>query len=208
MTSASESLFTIGHSAHSYERLVELLRGAGATAVADVRTAPHSRRFPHFNRGVIEARMRLDGIAYSFLGAELGGRPKGSHYYRDGVADYERMAAAPELQQGLKRVTEGLQRYRIALMCAEQNPRDCHRCLLVSRALLERGFDSRHILPDGRLVSQAEIEEELLAASGRGQEDLFASRQERLAAAYRERARKVAFAVAAGAQTGAKGEVT
>jgi uncharacterized protein (DUF488 family) len=208
MASASDRLFTIGHSAHPYERLVELLRGAGATAVADVRTAPHSRRFPHFNRGVIEARLRLDGIAYSFLGAELGGRPKGSHYYRDGVADYERMAAAPQLQQGLRRVMEGLGSYRIALMCAERDPRDCHRCLLVSRALLERGLNSRHILPDGRLVSQAEIEEELLATSGRGQDDLFASRQERLAAAYRERGRKIAFAVAVAGQTDAEGEVT
>jgi uncharacterized protein (DUF488 family) len=164
---------------------------------------PTRGAFPTSTRA--SSRLRLDGIAYSFLGEELGGRPKGSHLYRDGMADYERMAAAAPFQHGLKRVMDGTQRYRIALMCAEQDPRDCHRCLLVARALAEQGLNARHILSDGRLVAQAEIEEELLQTSGRAQDDLFASRQERLAAAYRERARKVAYtadAVARIANTG------
>jgi uncharacterized protein (DUF488 family) len=187
-------VLTIGHSAHPYDRLVELLRAAGVTAVADVRTSPYSRRFPQFNRDALEARLRADGLAYSFLGEELGGRPKDRDCYRDGVADYERMAAATEFARGLARVIEGARRYRIALMCAEQDPLDCHRCLLVARALEARGVTTGHILPDGRIVSQAEIEAHLLATSGRGEDDLFASREERLASAYRERARKVAFA--------------
>jgi uncharacterized protein (DUF488 family) len=187
-------VLTVGHSAHGWERFVELLRGAGVTAVADVRTSPHSRRFPQFDRGTLQAALRRDGIAYSFLGAELGGRPKGREHYRDGVADYELMAAAPAFARGLSRVIDGARTYRIALMCAEQEPLECHRCLLVARALRERGVAIGHILADGRIVPHAEIEEQLLAMSGRAADDLFASRAERLAAAYRERARKVAYA--------------
>lgn len=197
MTPHSDMVFTIGHSTHTYERFIELLQGAGITAVADVRTSPHSRHFPRFNREALETKLRADGIAYSFLGEELGGRPKGRQYYRDGVADYERMATAAEFQRGLERVTEGARKYRIALMCAEQDPLDCHRCLLVARALQERGMKAGHILPDGQIVSQSELEDRLLSMSGRGQDDLFASREEQLSSAYRERARKVAYAEAA-----------
>jgi uncharacterized protein (DUF488 family) len=195
-------VFTIGHSTHTYERFLEMLRRAGVTAVADVRTSPHSRHFPQFNRGTVEAKLQADGIAYSFLGEELGGRPKGRQYYRDGVADYERMATSVEFKRGLERVMDGAQKYRIALMCAEQAPLDCHRCLLVARALEGRGVKVHHILPDGGIVSQSEIEDQLLSMSGRDHDDLFASREERLSSAYRERARKVAYAEAASDATG------
>lgn len=203
MTPHPDPIFTIGHSTHTYERFVELLRGAGITAVADVRTSPHSRYFPQFTRGNLEAKLRADGIAYSFLGDELGGRPRDSQYYREGVADYERMSTATEFQRGLKRVIDGAQKYRIALMCAEQDPLDCHRCLLVARALAECGIAAEHILPDGQIVSQSQLEDRLLNMSGRGQDDLFASREEQLASAYRERARKVAYAEAAPSAIGA-----
>jgi uncharacterized protein (DUF488 family) len=198
-------VLTIGHSRHTYQRFLELLRGAGVTAVADVRTSPHSRHFPQFNRGTLDANLRADGIAYAFLGEELGGRPKDRRYYRDGVADYERMAAAAAFQHGLERVMDGARSYRIALMCAEQDPLDCHRCLLVARALAERGARVRHILPDGRTICQSEVERALLAMSGHAHADLFASRAERLAAAYRERALKVAYAEAAPKVTGPVG---
>jgi hypothetical protein len=78
-------------------------------------------------------------------------------------------------------------------MCAEREPLDCHRCLLVGRALAERGAQVRHLLPDARLVNQAAIEDMLLTLARRHGDDLFAPRAERLATAYRERARKVAF---------------
>jgi uncharacterized protein (DUF488 family) len=189
-------LLTIGHSTHTYDRFLELLTGAGVTAVGDVRTSPRSRHSPQFNRETLVAKLRADGIAYSFVGEELGGRPRDRQYYRDGIADYERMATAAAFRLGLKRVLDGAIKYRIALMCAEQDPLDCHRCLLVARALDEGGARVGHILPDGRILSQAEVEDRLLTLSKRGQDDLFASRKELLAAAYRERARKVAHAEA------------
>ena len=187
-------VLTVGHSTLPYERFLDLLRRANVSAVADVRTAPYSRLFPQFNRKTLSNELRTDGISYVFLGRELGGRPSERQLYRDGVADYERMARTAEFDQGLDRLLEGARKYRIALMCSERDPLDCHRCLLVGRALARRGIRVSHLLDDGKVVSHAEIDDKLLELSGLDAEDLFAPREDRLAAAYRERARKVAFA--------------
>ena len=188
------TIFSVGHSTHSYEHFLELLQGAGVTAIADVRTSPFSRHFPQFNQETLKDELRMDGIAYSFLGKELGGRPTGRQFYRDGVADYERMAKAPDFARGLERVVEGARKYRIALMCSEHDPLDCHRCLLVGRALAERGVAVTHILSDGTIVDQHDIEERLLVFAKQENTDMFFSHDEQLAEAYRKRARKVAYA--------------
>ena len=104
------------------------------------------------------------------------------------------MAQAPAFMAGLERVIEGAQSHRIALMCSERDPLTCHRCLLVRRALTERGARVSHVLDSGERVSHGAIEDELLARTGRAGDDLFAPRAGRLAAAYRDHARKVAFA--------------
>ncbi len=185
------SVFTIGHSTHSFERFLALLSGAGIEAVADVRTAPHSRFCPQFNKARLDQALRTAGLSYIFLGKELGGRPDDPALYTNGIADFERMAESAAFHDGIERVIAEAREHRLALMCSEKHPLDCHRCLMVARALAARGVGVQHILPDGALVSQNEIEEQLLTG---GEDDLFAPREERLAAAYRARARKVAFA--------------
>jgi uncharacterized protein (DUF488 family) len=194
MTFEADALevFTIGHSTLPYERFIALLRHAGVNAVADVRTSPFSRHFPQFNRDTLKSELSLDGVSYVFLGKELGGRPGNRMLYRDGVADYEKMASCEAFGKGLERVGEG----------SEHDPVDCHRCLLVSRALVNKGMRVRHILSDGTVASQAQIEDRLLEWAGRKSDDLFAPREERLAAAYRDRARKVAFAEPQATQQG------
>jgi uncharacterized protein (DUF488 family) len=191
------SIWTIGHSSHSYEQFLTLLRGADITAVADVRSSPYSRHSPHFNAATLKADLKRDLVVYSFLGKELGGRPQSRELFTDGVADYERMAETAEFRQGLDRIIEGARAFRVALMCSEHDPLDCHRCLLVARALGERDLNVSHVLSDGRQRTQFEIEEILLMNAGhdKSQDDLFASRSERLTAAYRHRARKVAYAL-------------
>jgi uncharacterized protein (DUF488 family) len=188
------TLWTLGHSTLAYARFLELLRGAGVTAVADVRTSPFSRHLPQFNRDQLQSDLRRDGLAYSFLGKELGGRPSDSRFYCDGVVDYERVAQSQAFASGLQRVMEGARKYSVALMCSERDPLDCHRCLLVARALAERGAAVRHILGDGAIAVQRELEALLLQSEKLSDGDLFLSPQESLAQAYRQRARKVAFA--------------
>jgi uncharacterized protein (DUF488 family) len=193
MVDTKTSVWTVGHSTHSYERFLTLLRSAGITAVADVRTSPYSRHSTHFNKETLKNELRMDKIAYSFLGKELGGRPAGSQYYCEGIADYERMAEAPDFKHGIQRVLEGAKRYRIALMCSEHDPLDCHRCLLVGRALADRGVAVKHIKSDGAIADHHEIEQRLLRSEGRLGDDLFLSPEDKLADAYRKRARKVAY---------------
>jgi uncharacterized protein (DUF488 family) len=185
-------LLTIGHSSLSYEGFVELLRAQHVSAVADVRSAPASRRFPHFNRETLRGALNADGIAYAFLGAELGGRPRDPALYTNGVADYEKMAETEEFARGIERVMEGAQKFRAALMCSERDPLDCHRCLLVARALAERSVAIGHILSDGDVLPHAHIENRLLAAAGLAN-DLLLSREQALALAYRKRSSKAAF---------------
>jgi uncharacterized protein (DUF488 family) len=187
-------ILTIGHSTHTWDRFATLLRDAGVTALADVRSAPYSRYAPQFSRDSLAANLREAGITYVFLGKELGGRPAAKTLLCHGVADYERMAATAEFAAGLDRVIEGAGRYRIALMCAERDPLDCHRCLLIGRRLRERGVEVGHILADGAIQRHQTVEARLLSVTGLSDDDLFAPPTERLANAYRARARKVAFA--------------
>ena len=188
------TVFTIGHSTHSYEHFLSLLRTSGITAVADVRTTPFSRHFPHFNEAALRSELKLDGISYVFLGKELGGRPSGQNFYCDGVADYEKMAKTEIFASGINRVIEGAKKFRVALMCSEHDPLDCHRCLLVGRALSREGISLVHILGDRSSVSHEAVEEKLLDLAGRSSDDLLMTASERLSAAYRDRSLKVAYA--------------
>jgi uncharacterized protein (DUF488 family) len=193
MANDQREVLTIGHSSHSMERFLELLLGAGVTAVADVRSAPYSRHVPQFNYDSVRAALRGAGVAYVHLGEELGGRPRDSSQYRSGVVDYEAIAATPAFRSGLKRLLDGAATHRIALMCAEADPLECHRCLLIARALAARGVPVRHVLADGKSATQAAIEDELLRRNHRTDDDLFLTRAERVGVAYKEQAMKVGF---------------
>lgn len=178
MASASEpgrlEICTIGHSNHPIETFLDLLVDAGITAVADVRSVPYSRRHPQFRKDRLDASLKAVNIAYVFLGEELGARPKDRDYYVDGRADYEKIAASEAFQRGLVRVEEGAKHFRIALMCAEREPLDCHRMLLVSRHLMKRGMMKvRHILGDGAIEDGESTERRLVSLMGLADRDLF-----------------------------------
>jgi uncharacterized protein (DUF488 family) len=191
-------LFSIGHSNIAAERFIAMLRDAGVTAVADVRSTPLSRRFPWFSGKNLAATLSQHGMTYLACGDALGGRPRNAALYRDGVTDYEAMARQPEFQAGLDRLCADAARLRVCLMCAEREPLDCHRCLLVGRALARRGLAVGHILHDGTIEPHRATEQRLLALT-KAEGDLFAPGQdERLAAAYRRRARAVAYRAKAG----------
>ena len=195
-------LFSIGHSNIAAERFLGLLRTASADAIADVRSVPASRRFPWFSGKTLKAQLAQAGMSYAAFGDTLGGRPRDPALYCDGVADYEAMAQRAEFQSSLDRLLAFAANRRVCLMCAEREPLDCHRCLLVTRALTARGVGVGHILHDGSIEAHAATERRLLVWS-EADADLFATGQsDRLAAAYRRRSRAVAYR---GAKTHSKG---
>jgi uncharacterized protein (DUF488 family) len=200
---AEFNLSSIGHFNIPAERFVKMLRGAGVDAVADVRSTPYSRFFPWFSGKKLAGLLAREAMAYLPYGDALGGRPRDPALYRDGIADYEAMARQPEFQAGLERLRADASRCRVCLLCAEREPLDCHRCLLVGRALAARGLAVGHILHNGTIEPQGVTEKRLLQIDGQPNDlfvtgDLFITGQhERLAAAYRRRAHAVAYRVKA-----------
>lgn len=150
---ASKQILTIGHSNHSFETLLSLLKAHNVGAVCDVRSAPYSRMNPQFNREGFAEQLRENGIAYIYLGMELGGRTDDNTCYEGNRVRYDRLAQKDVFQNGLRRVVEDAAKYRLCLLCAEREPLECHRTLLVSRHLAEMGLEIQHILADGTLES-------------------------------------------------------
>jgi uncharacterized protein (DUF488 family) len=187
-------LFTVGHSMHSIEAFLNLLVKHRIQAIADVRSQPYSRHFPWFSRQPLEQSLKGEGIRYAFLGQELGARREERECYIENKVSYERIAATPAFAKGLDRLQKGLQKYRIALLCAEKEPLDCHRTILVARHAA-RFAEIVHILGDGRLETGQEAENRLLlrCAIDANENDMFRSREEMLAAAYTLRGSEIAY---------------
>jgi uncharacterized protein (DUF488 family) len=191
----NEQLFTIGHSNHSIERFHALLDRADITAVADVRSYPHSRVNPQFNRESLEKTLKERGIRYVFLGDELGGRTPDPSCYEEGRVKYERVAKTDSFQSALARVRRGAQSYRLALLCAEKEPLRCHRALLVARSLVAQGVSVFHILADGTLEPHSETMNRLLDMLGLRQPELYRTKDQLIDVAYEMQEERVAFTV-------------
>lgn len=154
-------LFTVGHSNHAFDHFLGLLQRHGVEAIADVRARPYSRFVPHFSKGRLEELLTDEGIGYLYLGAELGGKPRGGETTAS-VMTYQSRVAQLGFRQGIDRLLEAARGRPIALMCRERDPIDCHRLHLICRYLEPRALDIRHILPNGEVEAQAATERRLL----------------------------------------------
>jgi uncharacterized protein (DUF488 family) len=186
-------LFTIGHSTHPIEEFLGLLEQNGVTALADVRSHPYSRHFPQYSQDALKTSLAKHKIAYVFLGKELGARSENPACYRHGKVKYELLAKEPLFAVGLDRLKTGMDRYRIALMCAEKDPLDCHRAVLVARRVHELGTPVEHIHADSHLETQAEMESRMLQLLKMSDTDMFKSRDEIVADAYCIRGEQIAY---------------
>jgi uncharacterized protein (DUF488 family) len=163
-------IYSIGHSSHQLEEFLGLLRGHGIEVLADVRSSPWSRFAPQFNRELLERPLRAAGVRYVFRGGELGGRPQGDEFYDDeGYVLYGAVAETSWFKAGVESLEKEARRSVLAMMCSEEDPSDCHRRLLVTRVVRERGVQVEHIRGDGRIVCEDE-----LAAELEPQQELFA----------------------------------
>jgi uncharacterized protein (DUF488 family) len=181
-------IFTIGHSNHPFGQFVHLLGRHEIDAVADVRSSPYSRFVPHFSRERLRQALGHEGIGYLYLGAELGGRPP----RRDPPATrlgYRERVRQDDFQRGINALLEAMQNERLALLCRERDPLDCHRLHLVCRHIKPMAGPVRHIMPDGAIEEQAATERRLLERAGAATMPLFeeggrATEEELLERAY------------------------
>jgi uncharacterized protein (DUF488 family) len=147
------TIFTVGHSRHSIEHFLSLLRGQAILQLVDVRSQPHSQWAPHFGKAVLSQTLDAQGIEYVFMGRALGGRPAEAVFYRqDGTVDYARRAEASDFKAGIEHLVGLSQDRPTTILCAEEDPTGCHRRLLVAPALRQAGSTVVHIRGDGRLV--------------------------------------------------------
>ena len=170
-------LFTVGHSNHPFEHFLALLRGHGVEVVADVRSRPHSRFVPHFGKERLVRLLEAEGLGYLFLGRELGGTPSDAKRPVAPISYRERVAQ-PVFRAGIDRLLDAAQARRVALMCRERDPLDCHRFHLVCRHLRSLAPDIRHILPDGEVEAQEATERRLLERAGTPELPLFGAVEE------------------------------
>jgi len=188
------SIYTVGHSTHPLAEFMSLLTRHGITAVADVRSQPFSR-LPEYNRDALAAVLKCDGIQYVPLGRELGARREEPECYVDGQAVYERVAQLALFREGLDRLASGARQYRIAIMCAEKEPLDCHRTILVCRHLRTYGLHIVHILADGTLEEHTDTEKRLMRMMDIAP-DLFhpeLTEADLIEQAYEARGRQIAY---------------
>ncbi len=157
-------LYSIGHSNQSLDEFVELLNVHSINCVIDVRSVPASKYSPQFNQESLKYFLKSYDVLYLYFGDEFGAR-RTDCLDENGQVSFEKVVETPLFKSGVTRVMKGLEKgFRIAFMCSEANPLECHRFSLVSRYFYEQGIDVQHILKDSTLASQADLEKEMIAS--------------------------------------------
>lgn len=158
-------IYTIGYGARSVDELAAVLHAYAIDFVIDVRTAPYSRYKPEFSKDALEAALKTHGLRYLYMGDSLGGRPDDPSCYVEGRVDYARVQDKPFYQAGITRVQNAFtQQRRVALMCSEGKPEECHRSKLIGATLTTLGIPVAHIDENGETLTQAEVVERLEGA--------------------------------------------
>jgi len=190
------TIYTIGHSNHTLERFIALLKQHGINALCDVRSEPYSRVNPQFNCDTLKAALWKNGITYIFLGKELGARSEDPSCYVQGKVQYDYLAQSALFRKGIDSLLERMQGCRLAIMCAEKDPLDCHRTILVARHLDSIGIAIEHILPGGSLETHRQAVARLLRQLKIPEcDDLFRTREAIIDDAYKTQGERIAYTV-------------
>lgn len=186
-------LYTIGYSGFTINEFIDVLTKHGINAIADVRSVPYSKFKPEYNSGKLKTKLNNSGIEYAFLGDLCGARIDAQECYRNGKADYDLIAKHPKFQEGIKRIKRGLEKYRIALLCAEKDPVSCHRLILICRHLRADDIKIFHIIDFKSVLTQGECEARLLKLFKLDQPELFRDVNDQITEAYARQAEKIAY---------------
>lgn len=154
-------IYTIGHSNHEFGELLQSLRRHGIELVVDVRSSPYSQHNPQFNREELALSLKESGMDYAFHGNSLGGRPDDPSCYDEGEINYARVREKPWFDDAIAHVCWEATNRVVALLCAEEDPYRCHRHMLVTQELLDRGAVVIHIRAGGAEEKATKDQEQL-----------------------------------------------
>ncbi len=188
-------LYSIGYATKPIDIFIQQLQQYGINAIADVRSVPYSKAFYDYHREALTATLHQVNIKYVYLGEELGPRSKDDAHYDDNQqVQFDRLMTSPLYLQGVQRLQKGLDKgLSIALMCAEKDPADCHRSLLIAYDLQRKLKQSvQHIKHDGSLESQAAMEQRMVELH-RTDSDLFSNADEQVELAWQLQSREKAY---------------
>jgi uncharacterized protein (DUF488 family) len=168
-----QNIYTIGHGSRTIEEFISLLKLYQIKYVLDVRSMPYSKYFSHFNRENLKTALKQEDITYGFMGDTLGGRPSDvTCYNSEGKVDYEAVKTKSFFLEGINRLKNAYREgYRVALMCSESKPCECHRSKLIGTTLTDINIYLNHIDEKGDLKDQEEVMDELRV--GFPETDLF-----------------------------------
>jgi len=156
---SSNTCYTIGHSNHPIEKFLELLEKYNINVVVDARSVPYSKYAPQFNKNNINQELKKSGIDYIFMGDLIGAKINDPHYLKNGKVDLERLRNKPSFTAGINRIIQGIENnFIIAVMCSEKDPLKCHRFHSISKELKLAETGVKHILEDGEVKSQEDLE--------------------------------------------------
>lgn len=158
------TVYSIGYSGFSINDFVATLKRHNISLIVDVRSYPFSSHFPEYNKDALEISLKAHGIYYRNYAYEFGARQDDRNFYcNDGYLDFDVFSKSEPFLQGVNKLCKSMeQNYTFALMCAEKDPINCHRTILVSRAFFERGYNVVHLLSNGATVTHAEINRRLI----------------------------------------------
>ncbi|MDD1720367.1 MAG: DUF488 domain-containing protein [Euryarchaeota archaeon] len=166
-------IYTIGHSNRSLDDFIATLSHYHISTVADVRSLPHSRANPHFNKEVLEYALPRSNVAYSWMGKELGGfRPQtltespNTAWRVKGFRNYADYALTDEFSEAISQLSAVAAEQITVCMCAEVLWTRCHRRIIADYLSL-RGWEVMHILNTSRstpheLTPFAKVDDELI----------------------------------------------
>jgi len=193
MEQYKDSIYSIGYATHTIESFINTLKKFNITAIADVRSLPYSKFKPEFNRENLKQALINNGIEYVFLGNNIGARIEAPECYKNKKADYHLISKHPLFQKGVCRILKGMKKYSIAIMCAEKDPINCHRTILICKHLKNDNIKIIHIIDSNTTENHTETELRLMKLYQLDQPDLFINDSERLEEAYNRQWGKIAY---------------
>ena len=157
-------IYTLGHSNYPFDKFIEILKKYDINCVVDIRSTPYSKYNTQYNKEFLHETLKNLGYTYIYMADEFGAKRKTKVSYNDeGYADFDKVILEDEFKRGIERLKVGCSKnYKIVLLGAMQEPIRCHRAILLGKELIKAGFYVKHIMHEGDLKVQSELEEQLL----------------------------------------------